>query len=133
MTGDVERILARHIARRAVVVGPPLVALFWATRGPRGAVAASIGVVIVVGYYLLSGLIMSTAARLSPGAYHAAALLGFVFRMGLIAATMLAVSALFEVDRLALGITVVVSYLVLLSWEAVAVAKGRERELEWSR
>jgi hypothetical protein len=37
-----------------------------------------------------------------------------------------------EIDGLAMGVSAVVSYLVLLSWEAVAVAKGSERELEWS-
>jgi hypothetical protein len=38
----------------------------------------------------------------------------------------------FEIDRLALGVSVVVSYMVLLSWEALSVAKGEERELEWT-
>lgn len=132
MTHDVENVLARHTARRAVVVGPPFVVIFWLVRGPAGAVAAAVGVAIVVGYFLVSGAILSTAARISLGAYHAAALLGFVLRLGLIAVTMLAVAALFDVDRVALGITVVACYLVLLSWEAIAVARGRERELEWS-
>jgi hypothetical protein len=31
-----------------------------------------------------------------------------------------------------MGISVVVSYLVLLSWEAVAVTRGAERDIEWS-
>ena len=75
---------------------------------------------------------MSVAARISLGAYHAAALLGFFLRLGLIAVTMLAVAALIDVDRPALGITVVASYFALLAWETVAVAKGRERELEWT-
>jgi len=37
-----------------------------------------------------------------------------------------------EVDRLAMGIAAIVSYLVLLSWEAVALSRGDEKELEWS-
>ena len=36
-----------------------------------------------------------------------------------------------DIDRPALGITVVVAFLALVAWEAVAVATGRERELEW--
>jgi hypothetical protein len=44
---------------------------------------------------------------------------------------MFSVAALVEIDRPALGITIVVSFLTLLAWEAVAVAQGRERELEW--
>lgn len=132
MRGDVELVLARHTAMRAVVVGPALIGVFWAVRGPAGAFAALIGIVIVAGYFLLNGIMLAVAARISLGAYHAAALFGFFLRLGLIAVTMLGVAALIEVDRPALGITVVVAFLALVAWEAVAVATGRERELEWT-
>ena len=46
--------------------------------------------------------------------------------------TMIVIAQFIEIDKLAMGISAVVSYLVLLSWEALAVAKGAERELEWS-
>jgi hypothetical protein len=131
MLGDVEVVLARHTIARAVVVGPILVALFWAIRGLDGAVASLIGVVIVTGYFVLNGFMLAVAARISLGAYHAAALFGFFFRLGLVAVTMFSVAALIEIDRPALGITVVVAFLALVAWEAVAVATGRERELEW--
>lgn len=133
MSPDVESVLARHTASRAVVVGPLLVGVFWLARGGAGAIAAALGVVIVAGYFLLSGAMLSVAARLSLAAYHAAALLGFFLRLGLIALTMLAVARVTDVDRIALGITVVAAYLSLLGWEAVAVSRGRERELEWSK
>jgi hypothetical protein len=64
--------------------------------------------------------------------YHAAALFGFFLRLGLIALAVLIISRLVELDRLAFGVTVVVAYLGLLTWEAIAVAKGAERELEWT-
>jgi hypothetical protein len=133
MNRDVEAVIAKHTVRRAVIVGPVLVALFGILRGADGAFAAAIGVAIVVGNFLLAGAMLSVAARISLGLYHAAALFGFLLRLGLIAATMLGVAALIDVDRVALGISVVVSYLTLLSWEAVAVARGAERELEWIR
>jgi hypothetical protein len=132
MTADVERVIADHTARRAVVVGPILVAVFWAVRGVDGAIAAAIGVAIVVGNFLLAGRIMSVAARISLSLYHAAALFGFLIRLGLIAVTMLVVAALVDADRPAMGISVVAAYLALLSWEAVAMARGSERELEWT-
>lgn len=132
MTGDIESALARHTVQRAVFVGPVLVAAFAVFRGWSGAVASAVGVLIVVGYFLIGGAMLSVAARISLAAYHAAALLGFFLRLGLIALTMLAVARLTDIDRMALGITVAVAYLTLLGWEAVAVAKGRERELEWS-
>ncbi|WKZ82439.1 MAG: hypothetical protein QY307_10200 [Acidimicrobiia bacterium] len=132
MTTDVEAVLARHTARRVVVVGPLIMGAFLIARGPEGALAAAIGVLIVVGYFLFGGAMLSVAARISLGAYHAAALLGFFMRLGLIALTMLVVARVTDIDRIALGIAVVVSYLVLLGWETVAVSRGRERELEWT-
>jgi len=128
---DIEATLARNTARRAVFVGPPLVVVFGIARGLDGAVGALIGLVIVVGYILLAGAMMSTAARISLGAYHAAALLGFLLRLVAIMVTMLVVAGLFDVDRVAMGVSAIVSYLALYTWEAVAVARGSERELEW--
>ena len=128
---DVEATLARHTVRRAVFVGPPLVAVFGVFRGLDGAVWSAAGVAIVIAYFLAFGAMLSVAARISLGLYHAAALFGFFLRLALVAGTMFAVAAVFEVDRIALGVTAVVSYLVLLSWEAVAVSRGEEKELEW--
>jgi|AMFO01.1.fsa_nt_gi hypothetical protein len=128
----VEAIIARHLVRRAVVVAPVVVAVAALARGRAGAFAAAVGVVVVVANFLLGGYVLATAARISLSLYHAAALFGFLVRLGLITGTMFLVAAVVGVDRTALGISVVVSYLVLLSWEAVAVAKGAERELEWS-
>lgn len=132
MNKNVEVEIAKHTVRRAVIVGPVLVLVFGLWRGGGGAVAAAIGVLIVVGNFLLAGGILSVAARVSLGFYHAAALFGFVLRLALIAVTMLVVARLTDVDRLAMGVTVVAAYLVLLGWETVAVARGSERELEWS-
>ncbi len=131
MSNDLEIVLARHIARRGVIVGPILVVVFWAVRGPQGALASAVGMLIVTGYFLFNGVMLAVAARISLAAYHAAALFGFFLRLGLIAVTMFTVAALVDIDRPALGITVVVAFLSLLAWEAVAMVAGRERELEW--
>jgi hypothetical protein len=64
--------------------------------------------------------------------YHAAALVGFVLRMALIAGTMLLVVRFVEIDRVAFGISAVVCYLVLVTLEAIAVMRGRERNLDWA-
>lgn len=128
----VEAILSRHTAARAVFVGPPLIALFAITNGAGGALAATIGVLVVVGNFLLSGAILSISARISLGVYHAAALLGFFLRLGLITLTMVLVARMVEdLDRTAFGVTTVVAYLALIGLEAVAVARGRERDLDW--
>ncbi len=129
---DVEATIARNTVKRAVFVGPVLVGVFWAIRGVDGLLAAAIGLAIVVGNFLLAGGMLSLAARISLSLYHAAALFGFFLRLGLVALTVLIIDRLVQLDRLALGVTVVVAYLVLLAWEAVAVARGAERELEWT-
>lgn len=129
---DVEAVLGRHTAQRAVFVLPVLAAVFWLVRGLDGAIAAAIGVVIVAVNFWLSGVVLSRSARISLSLYHAAALFGFFLRLGLIMLTMFIIAQAFEIDRVALGISAVVSYLILLSWEALAVAKGAERELEWT-
>lgn len=133
VAGDVpvEVILSRHTAARAVYVAPILIGIFWLARGGGGALAALLGVAVVVGNFLLSGAILSISARISLAVYHAAALFGFFLRLGLIMLTMLLVTRFIEIDRMAFGIAAVVAYLALLTWETVAVSRGRERNLDW--
>ncbi len=128
----VEMVLARHTVARAVYVAPVLVALFWLTRGSEGAWSSALGVAVVIGNFLLAGFILSISARISLAVYHAAAIVGFLLRLGLLTMTMLVVVRLVPIDRLAFGITAVVAYLVLIGAETVAVARGKERELEWT-
>ena len=129
---DVEAELGKAIALRAVVVGPIVVAAAWALGGGGAAFAALVGVVVVVANFLASGFLMSRAARVSLSLYHAAALFGFFIRLGLITATMLLVVQVIEIDRLAMGVAAVVSYLTLLVTETVAVSRGKKKELEWT-
>jgi hypothetical protein len=131
-TRPIEAIISVNIAKRAVFVAPILALVFGITSGWQGAVAALIGVAVVVVNFVLGGYVLSYAARISLTFYHAAILLGFFIRLGLITLSMLLIARVTEIDRLALGISVVVSYLVLLSWEAVRVVNGAERDLEWT-
>lgn len=128
----VESVIARHTVRRAVWVAPAVVVLFWILRGGEGAVGAVLGLAVVVGNFLLAGAMLSLAIRISLAMYHAAALFGFFLRLGLIIGTMLLIASLVELDRTAFGISAVVTYMVLLILESVAVARGRERDLDWT-
>ena len=132
VAAPVEAIVARQTVRRVVVVGPVIVAVAAALRGIDGSVAAAIGVAIVAANFLLAGVILSRAATVSLRAYHAAALLGFFVRLGLITASMFLIASVVEVDRPALGIAAVAAYFALLTWEAWALTKGPGRELEWT-
>ena len=128
----VEAIIAKHTVTRAIYVAPVLILIFGLTRGWEGAWSSALGVGVVVANFLLAGWILSISAKISLAVYHAAALFGFFLRLGLLILMMLAIVQLVPIDRLAFGITAVVAYLVLLSWEAVAVSKGRERNLDWT-
>lgn len=128
----VEAILARNMIARAIYFVIPVIGVAWLFRGIDGAIAATIGLVMVVVNFYLAGQVLSLAIRHSLTMYHAAALIGFVLRMALIAGTMLLVVRFVEIDRVAFGISAVVSYLLLVTLEAIAVMKGRERNLDWA-
>lgn len=128
----VESILARHTVARVVYVGPVLVAIFAVIGGWTGAWSAALGIALVIANFLLAGAILSVSARISLQAYHAAALIGFILRLGLFAGAAYLIAALVDVDRLAFGISVVIGYLTLLVIEAIAVANGGERDLSWT-
>jgi hypothetical protein len=131
-TTPVETVIARHTVKRAIYVGPLVIALFGVLRGLDGLLGSTIGVAVIVGNFLLAGAMLSLAMRISLAMYHAAALFGFFLRLGLIMATMLLIVQFVEIDRLAFGISAVVTYMVLLVLEAIAVARGRERDLDWT-
>ena len=128
----VEAIIGRNIAKRSLWVAPPLIVLFGVVGGWLGAVSAALGVAIVAVNFVVGGYLLATAARVSLSLYHAAALFGFFIRLGLITLTMVLIVSVTDIDRVAMGVSAVISYLTLLSLEAVAVAKGAERELEWT-
>ena len=128
----IEALLAVETVKRVTVVGPPIVLLFALLRGGDGAIAALLGVATVVGYFLFTGWLLSAAARVSLAVYQGAALIGFFVRLGLITVTLLGLANLVEIDRPALGISVVVSYALLLAWESVVVVQERERALDWN-
>ena len=132
VAAPIEARIAWSIVRRVAVVGPLVVGGAGVWRGLAGALSAGAGVAIVSVNFLVNGLILTGAARVSVRAYHAAALFGFFVRLGLIAVMMLFVALVFEVDRPALGIAAVVAYLTLLTWEAWALTRSPGRETEWT-
>jgi hypothetical protein len=128
-----EANLARETVARAIYVGPILVLVFGLLRGWDGAWSAALGVVVVVANLLLAGLILSISLRISLQAYHAAALIGFLLRLGLFVGAVYLIASLVEVDRVAFGISAVIAYIVMLAWEAVAITRNTEREPSWRR
>jgi hypothetical protein len=127
----IEANLARDTVARGIYVAPVLILVFGLLRGWDGAWSAALGVAIVVLNFLLAGAMLSISARISLQAYHAAALIGFFLRLALFIGAVYLIANLVEVDRLAFGISAVVAYFALLTWEAVSLS--REKELSWRR
>jgi len=127
----VERLLARQTIARAYYLGPALVFAFWLFRGWDGAWSAALGVAVVIVNFWLAGAILTISSRISLQAYHAAAVIGFFLRLGLLVGAVYIIAEMVDVDRLAFGISAVISYLTLLVLEAVAVSR-RGRESNWT-
>ena len=127
----IEANLARDTVARGIYVAPVLILVFGLLRGWDGAWSAALGVAVVVLNFLLAGAMLSISARISLQAYHAAALIGFFLRLGLFVGAVYLIANLVEVDRLAFGLSAVVAYFALLTWEAVSLS--REKELSWRR
>jgi hypothetical protein len=129
----IEANLARSTVARGVYVGPALILFFSLLRGWDGAWSAALGIVVVVANFMLSGVILSNSARISLQAYHVATLIGFFLRLVLFVGAVYLIANLVEVDRLAFGLSAVISYFALLTWEAVSMTRSREREPSWGR
>lgn len=133
MKREVEWAMALDACRPAIVLLPLLALVFGLVRGPNAAWAAAVGVALVAANLLASGGILSVVARRWPGLLTATALLSFVLRLGLLTVTLLLLQRVTGMDRIAVTISAVAAYVVMITWEVVAVARGSQREPECSR
>jgi hypothetical protein len=114
---DVERQLAFDILRRGLWVAPAIVAAAAVIWGSDGAWSALVAVAVVLVNLALAAISLSWAAKRSLTLLMAVAMGGFLVRMGLVTAVMLAVRNQPWIDLVALGVTVLVTHLGLLFWE----------------
>jgi len=133
MKRDIEMTLALHACRPAIVLAPVLALVFGVLRGPWSAGAAALGVALVAGNLLLAGNLLSLVVRRRPRLLPIAALISFVLRLVLLTVMLILLEQVTGMDRIAAAVSAVVAYVVMMIWEVVAVARGRHRELEWSR
>jgi hypothetical protein len=113
----VEREVAFDMSRRALFLVPIAVgfgAAFW---GLHGALSAVFGLALAVANLVLAAVILSWAARVSLVAMAAAALGGYLVRLGLLTAAVFAVRHQHWVAWVPLAFTLIVTHLALLIWE----------------
>lgn len=120
----VETRIMAHVSRIAAVVCPALVLLAWALRGTDGLLSALVGVGLALGNLWLSAFLYERAARVGVNALYAAALFGFMGRLGILTLAFLGLKRFAFVDVLTLGLVLVTTHLGLLVVEALLVSAG---------
>jgi hypothetical protein len=123
MTGDaavadrVETRIALDLARHAVMAAPVAMLAVGLWRGPDAAGAVALAVALVVANWLVAAAMLGWAARRSPSRLMFVALFGFLGRLAAITGIGVGIKALDIVDWPVFAITLLASYLVLLTWE----------------
>lgn len=112
-----ERQIAGDMARRALPLAPVVVLLAALPWGVDGALSAAFAIVVVVVNFLLAAWMLAAASRIGYGLLMAAAMLGYLVRIGLIGLAVWAVKDAAWVEPLPLGLTLIVTHLGLLLWE----------------
>jgi hypothetical protein len=117
-----EREIARDLAVRTVIVAPVMIAvgaIFW---GWHGVWSSGYALAIVAANFLLGAAAITWGAKFSPAILFGAVMFGFLARLGIITAAVLPIrnSEWFEIVPFA--ISLLVTHLGLLTWEARHVA-----------
>lgn len=114
---SVETELAGDMVKHAIPIAPAIILVAGLTAGANGAWTAALAIVVVAANFLLAAVSLSWAARTSPVALMAVALGGFLVRMGLLTAVILAVRHASWINLSVLAITILATQLGLLFWE----------------
>ena len=117
-----ESDIARHLARRAVLVAPVFLVGGLIGWGPTGLCSAALGLVLVAVNFRLGAAIITRATQISINALYGAVLGGYVARLGLMTAVVLVVKAGGWLATVPFAITLLVTHLGLLVWESRHVA-----------
>jgi hypothetical protein len=113
----VEREIVFDMARRSLPFLPVLLigsSLIW---GINGGLSAAYAVVLVLANFAMSAALLSWAARTSLALLMGVTLFGYLARLALITAAVLAVHNQAWVSIVPLGLSIIVTHLGLLLWE----------------
>jgi hypothetical protein len=110
------------IVKRGLLVAPVFIAICGVIWGADGAWSSAYAMVLVLGNFLISALIIATTARISLALLMGATLFGYLLRLGLIFLAVWLVHETSWISLPALGATIIVTHLGLLVWELKYVA-----------
>jgi hypothetical protein len=109
--------VAVDLAKRSLWLLPVVIFVSAAIWGIDGVVSTLYALAIVVVNFLLAGWMLAVTGRISAALMGAAALFGFLLRLGLIFLAVLLVRDAGWLELVPFGITLVATHLVLLFWE----------------
>ena len=112
-----EHEIVRDMLKRGIWATPALVVVFGLIWGVPGALSTLYGIAIVCVNFALAATINSWAAKISTAVLGAAAMFGFLARLGLIFIAVLLVREASWVSLIPLALTIVITHLGLLFWE----------------
>lgn len=112
-----EREVAKDILKHGAYAVPVALLVGLAGWGTAGLASVAFAAALVLANFWLAAVLLGWAARISLGLLMGVSLFGFVIRIGLISAAVLAVRDQPWVEPVPLGITLVVAHLGLLFWE----------------
>lgn len=109
--------VAVDLAKRSLWILPVAVLMSAAGWGIDGVASTLYAIAIVVVNFLLAGWMLKVSGRISAAAMGAAAMFGFLLRLGLIFLAVLLVKDAGWLELVPFGVTLVATHLVLLFWE----------------
>ena len=112
-----EAALVRDIIKRGLLVSPVIVGLCALAWGANGGYSSAYGLVIVFGNFAIAAALVAYTARISYAIMMAAILFGYILRLAIVAAAVLAVRNVSWVELLPLGLTIIFAHIGLLFWE----------------
>ena len=117
-----EAVLVKDLTRRAALVAPALLLVGLLGWGVDGALSAGYGLLLVVANFAIAAGLLVWAAPIGLGAFMGAALFGYLLRLGLLFGAVVLVRDAGWVELWPLGLTLIVTHLGLLAWEAKSVS-----------
>ena len=117
-----EQSIANDLVKRGLMVLPALLVVFGITHGLHGALSSAYGLALVLVNFLFAAALLAWSARISLSMLMVAVLGGYVLRLGLVTAAVIAVRDTAWVEMVPLGVTIIVTHLGLLLWETKYVS-----------
>lgn len=113
----IEANIAIDMVRHSIPFVPVLMIVGALFGGTKGVASTLFAIVVVLANFVLSAAMLSWAARISFAVLGAAAMFGYLVRLGLITVAVLSVRNQAWVSIVILGVMLIVTHLGLLLWE----------------